>query len=185
MAYGQIREGQLAAAQSKAQNDIAKYNAQQLEREAKSRMEAAHIEADRVSRQARLFKGAQRAAFGKSGLSLSEGSPLEVQADTAYQFAMDRALTLRAGVVDSTRLKNQAAITRVEGKWAQTYGKQQRTTAYMKAGATILGGGYTSYRAGSGGTGWGNLNSGTSYTNYSGYSGGYSAFPRGFGDPFP
>jgi len=136
--YGQIRSGQLAKAQGEAQNKIAEANARQLELERQSRMQAAHLEEERISRQARLFKGAQRARLAKSGLSITSGSAVEVQADTAYQTALDRLLTLQSGVVDSNRLKNQANIQIAEGKWAKSYGNQTANNAYISAAGTSL-----------------------------------------------
>ena len=159
MAASQIQQGRLAKAQGSAQNKIAQYNAEQLERQAQARMEAAHLQDDRVARQARLFKGAQRASIGKSGLSLSEGSPLDLQADTAYQFALDRAFTLRSGLLDSKSLKAQGTIQGVEGKWAKSYGAASARNSYMQAAGTILG---TAYMAGKG------MTPGTGTADYAG-----------------
>jgi hypothetical protein len=156
MAAGQIQQGRLAKAEGSARNKIAQYNAEQLERQAQARMEAASMEESRVARQARLYKGAQRASIAKSGLSLTEGSPLDLQADTAYQFALDRAFTLRSGLVDSQSLQAQATIQRVEGKWAKSYGKAVARNSYMQAAGTILGGAYLAGKGMTPGTGTAN-----------------------------
>jgi hypothetical protein len=152
IAGGTIQQGRLAKAQGSAQNKIAQYNAQQLERQSQARMEAASMEESRVARQARLYQGAQRASIAKSGLSLTEGSPLDLQADTAYQFALDRAFTLRSGLIDSQSLQAQGVIQRVEGKWAKGFGKSSAQNSYMQAAGTILG---AAYMAGKGASGAG------------------------------
>lgn len=144
MAYGQVRQGQLAEAEGKAQKKIADFNAEQLDRQAKSRQQAAAIEEQRVSRQSKMFMGKQRAEFAKSGLTM-EGSALEVLSDTAYQFSMDRNLTLRQGLLDADYMRSQGAIQRVQGKWAREYGKQQKTSSYLSAAGTAM---MTAYTAG-------------------------------------
>ena len=77
-ATGTVMEGQAAKKQGRAEKKIAEFNAVQAEREAKSRMEVAQLEEDKVSKQEKIFKAEQRAAFAKGGITL-EGSPVEVR----------------------------------------------------------------------------------------------------------
>ena len=124
------------------------------------------LEDSRISRQARMFKGKQTAAFAKSGLLIAGGSSLEILADTAYQFAMDRALNLRSGLLESQYLVGQANIQTAQGKWAERYGREQKRTAYINAAGTILSSGFAASQGGgstAAGAGSPNLTSGSSY----------------------
>jgi len=146
-AYGQITEGRMAYAEGKLKQGIHEYNMLALSREADSRREAAAMEEERIRREQDLAMGEKIAAAGAGGIVGTEGSSLDVLADTAYQFAMDRSLTLKRGLYESERLKGQAGIERVKGKWAYQYGKSLRTSAYLKAAGTILSGSFLASQA--------------------------------------
>ena len=163
MAGGQIQEGQVAAAQGKASNDIAKYNASLLEQQAASRMDAARLEDTRQVRRSEMALGSQIARGGASGTV----SDVDVLADTAFQFAMDRNLMLRQGLVESQGLLGQAGMVRAQGKFAKKVGKHKRTTSYVKAGGTILGGLYAGYSRGLMGGGGGGSMAGTGFSGAS------------------
>lgn len=163
MAGGQIRQGQLAAAQGEASNEIAKLNAANLERQATARREAATLEDQRQIRKANMALGTQIARGGASGVV----SDVDFLADTAFQFAMDRNLMLRQSLVESQGLLGQAAMTRAEGKFAKQVGKSQRNTAYMKAGGSILAGGYEGYQRGLFSGGGGTSSAGTGFSGAS------------------
>ena len=135
-AASSIQEGQVANAQGKASNDIAELNASNLERQAAARREAATLEDTRQVRRSEMALGSQIARGGASGAV----SDVDVLADTAFQFAMDRNLILRQGLVESQGLLGQAGMMRAQGKFAKKVGKHKRTTSYVKAGGTILGG---------------------------------------------
>jgi hypothetical protein len=137
-AFSTIQQGQAAKAQGKAEEKIAEFNADQQRKEAKSRMQAAELKEERVSRQEKITKAEQRVAFAKSGISINESSSLNVLLDTASQFAQDRALTLREGVVGANALNQQASLTIAGGKLASDIGDSKATASMIKAGGTIL-----------------------------------------------
>ena len=163
MAGGQIQEGQIANAQGKASNDIAKYNAANMERQAAARREAANFEDTRQVRRSKIILGSEIAQGGASGVV----SDVDALADTAFQLAMDRNLALRQGLVESTGLLNQAAMTRAQGKFAKQVGKSQRDMSYVKAGGSILAGLYTGYNRGLLGSGGGGSTAGTGFSGAS------------------
>lgn len=134
---GAISEAQAAKAEGKAQNQIAEFNARQLEAQSKSRMEAARVDEGMAARKARILQGRAIAQKGAGG-SL-EGSPLEVLSDLVYETQVERGLTLRAGVMDATTMRNQASIQRWQGRWAKAYGKAQAKAGYMKAAGSAMG----------------------------------------------
>ena len=143
-ASGEIQQGQLAAARGNASNDIAKYNAANMERQAAARREASNFEDTRQVRRSKMVLGSEIAQGGASGVV----SDVDALADTAFQLALDRNLALRQGLVESTGLLNQAAMARAQGKFAKKVGKSQRDMSYVKAGGSILGGAYTGYDRG-------------------------------------
>jgi hypothetical protein len=141
---GSISQAQAAKAEGKAQNQIAEFNARQLEAQSQSRMEAARMDEGMAARKARILQGRMIAKQGASG-SL-EGSPLEILSDLVYETQTERALTLRAGVMDATTMRNQATIQRWQGRWAKAYGGAQAKAGYMKAAGTALGAGADIYK---------------------------------------
>ncbi len=135
-AAGQIKAGRLAEAEGEAAQDLAEFNARQLEREAKSTQEAAAFEEQRIAKQEKITIGRQIAKAGKSGVTL-EGSPIGQLADIQASFAIDRALTLRRGLLGAQALTTQAGIQRVQGKLAKIRGRQTKRVSLLKAGGTI------------------------------------------------
>jgi hypothetical protein len=172
-AYGYIKEDQIVEAQGKFAKQVgarnlqvaranqrnieaaAKADQEAYERQAKAEMDAAEIEEKRVARKEKLVKAAQRAVVGKSGIGLA-GATLNVLADTAFQFSLDRNLILRRGLIRSRELlyAGEMALFRgrvlgrqelfrgqlsyAQGKWASTLGKQAKQLSYIKAGTSIL-----------------------------------------------
>ena len=135
---GQVSQANAAKAQGKMANRIAEYNASQMERDAEARMSAAYEQDRRLSRRARLMKGEQAARSAAAGLTIAEGSPLEALADLAFETSIDRALSLRGGFTEATSLRNRGQMERVQGKWAQTYGRHQARAGYMQAAGSAL-----------------------------------------------
>lgn len=130
---GTIQEGRLAEARGEAEQKIAEFNARQLDRQAKARVKAAELAEERVSRAEKAFRGEQRARFSKSLITISEGTPIDILADTAFQFHLERNLTLRRGLVESEQLRTQAGLLRIGGKLAKSFGKSQKRASILKA----------------------------------------------------
>ena len=97
-----VMQGRAAQAQGKAEKELMEYNARVQAAEGKARMSAAMLQEERVSEQQKKTRGYQRAAFAKGGISIEEGASVDVLAETYGQFTMDRALTLRGGLLDQT-----------------------------------------------------------------------------------
>ncbi len=173
IAFGQLKEGQIAEAQGKfaaqvgernlqaaranqkALEDAARANSQALRRQAKAEEDAAAIDERRIARKEKITKAAQRAIVGKSGVGLA-GATLSVLADTAFQFFLDRNLTLRRGLIRSRELRAVAdleifkgkvlgrqelfrgQLSLAQGQFAFTLGREAKRLSYIKAGGTIL-----------------------------------------------
>ncbi len=137
MAFGQIKEGQIAEAQGKFTKQIAIRNQQALERQAKAERDAASIEESRVARKEKIAKGQQRAIVGKSGVGLA-GATLSLLADTAFQFSLERNLVLRRGLIRGRELRERGQIQLAKGRFARTLGIEAKRLSYIKAGGSIL-----------------------------------------------
>jgi len=136
-AAAQISAGRAAEAQGKAEKEMYEYNARLQEQEAKNRMDVAKMEEERVSTQQNKMLGYQKAAFAKSGFSIEEGSSVDVMADTYGEFAVDRALTLRKGLIDKMTLESEANLSRAQGKMAAQRGRNAKRASYLSAAGTI------------------------------------------------
>jgi len=142
-AISHISAGKVAESQGKAREDIALYNQRQLDRTADARLDEARFDDFRIARRARIALGSSIAKAGASGVAASEVS----LADTAYQYAIDRNLTMRRGLIGSRELKQQGRIMAAEGTYAHAIGRAQKRAAYLKAGKSILSGGYGAFQA--------------------------------------
>jgi hypothetical protein len=128
------------ASQGKSAQAIAEFNAQQRELEAKQTRDAAQFEETRQRERAARLMGAQRAAYGGSGVTL-EGTPLIVQADTAEEAELDALAIRYSGSVAEARSRAAAAAERMQGK-------AMRQAGYFGAGTTLLQGGAKAFSMG-------------------------------------
>lgn len=139
--------GALGAIQSaNAQAAAAEYNAKIQERNSiiadqnrKQAVQTAEITAEDKRRDNRRILASMRAAYGTSGLEMA-GSPLDVLEDTAVEQELDvqriryegRARA-REGAIQMLGLREDATLSRMEGKAAKTAG-------YIGAAGQLVGG---------------------------------------------
>jgi hypothetical protein len=131
-AYGQIEAGKAAEQQGKFQQDIANRNAEQAQREAEGKRQAAAEAAVQKERQGRALIGKQRAQFAKSGVEL-RGSPLSVLVETAQDAEADRLTILREGAIAGATDEFRAGILRAEGSSAAARGSAAKSAAITSA----------------------------------------------------
>lgn len=129
-AYSGYQQSQQAAYAGK----VAESQAEAAENKAKYEE---NIHRERV----RKLLSTQRALLGGSNIDMSVGTPLLVAEDTVGQGELD-ALAIRYGG------DVEAARARSEGRLAKMQGKAAATASYMKAGSSLLSGGYSAYSAG-------------------------------------
>lgn len=122
-AYGSIQQGKIA-------NQAAKYNAKVAENAAIAERQAAEYDASRLLERNRRVFSSQRAAFAKSGVTLS-GSASDVMYDSKIQGELDVMTRLYQGSSAANKFVAQSAISRYQGKSALAGGRTQ-------AGATLL-----------------------------------------------
>jgi hypothetical protein len=136
-AFSAIKEGQIAEAQGEFAKEIAVRNQQALERQRRAELDAAAIEESRIARKEKIVKARQRAIIGKSGVGLA-GATLSVLADTAAQFALDRNLALRRGLIRGRELRERGRLELARGRFAFGLGRQAKRLSFIKAGGSIL-----------------------------------------------
>lgn len=146
--YSAIESGRAAKADGAAQKKWDDYNAEVSRRNAAATEAAADYETTQQRRQVKQLKGAQRAAFAKSGTTM-EGSPLMIAEDTAAQTELDIMMARRNSMIESQQYQSQAVLDNMSGKMAANRGKMAQRGSYWQAGSTILTGvgnaGYAKY----------------------------------------
>jgi hypothetical protein len=109
------------------------------------------LEQARTAREKSLAGSKQRALYAKAGVRL-EGSPLEVMADTAAQYELDlstQRYNLATGL-EKIRYESEVkqAQLAAQAQWQRSLAKAYKTSSYLMAGATLLGGAYSAGKAG-------------------------------------
>lgn len=133
-AVGAIRQGQATAAAEEFNKNVAQQNAAITEAQGAAAAQA-------QQREAAKRIGAATAAYGAAGVSLSEGSPLDVLEESVRDSALDAA-TLRYNY----RLKSLGYVDQ-----ARLHGAQAgfaRSASYLTAGSALLSGFSGAARAG-------------------------------------
>jgi len=146
-AYGAVKQSQAQKKQAKVAEDAGEASAEQQEfnaRIAETQAEDAILRGKELESQVRLgtkgLIGAQRAGFAGQGVDIGVGSPVDVQADTAYLGELD-ALTTRANAArEAWGYKVEAADRRMAADVARRGGQAQASAYRSGANATLIGG---------------------------------------------
>jgi hypothetical protein len=148
-----------AAKQAKAQHDagvagrqaadsqasIADFNASVADQQSADAIARGQQEEDRFRMQVRGLIGSQRAGFAASNVDVSYGSPVDVQADSAFLGELD-ALTIRTNArreawgyqVQATDLRNRAKIARQTGFYSEQAGNALATSSAISGASNLL-----------------------------------------------
>lgn len=140
---GTIAQGQAASAQASYQAQVARNNSIIAERNAQDAERRGVIAEDAQRRRAAQIMGAQRAGLAGQGSVLDDGSPLDIQMDTAGLGELD-ALTVRSNY------QREAYASRVQGMnydAAANLADSRTGTlgSWLSAGGSILGGALQGY----------------------------------------
>ena len=137
-AVGDIYGGMVGASEAKSQANIANYNAQVQENEAKAVEQKTIMESqDQAAESARKLS-TMKANIGASGVVSTEGSPLLAMATQAVEFAKQNQRIGHEGVVQMQRHKTQANLDRTQAKIYKQKAKNIKTASYIKAGTSLL-----------------------------------------------
>lgn len=141
------RAGAAQRAASESQADLADFNANVAELQAKDAIELGVEEESQFRQSVRGMIGAQRADIGASGVDVGYGSALDVAADAAYLGELD-ALTIRTNAaraawgyrVEAADSRKRAEIARKEGVYLEAAGREAKSASRWQAAGTIAGG---------------------------------------------
>jgi hypothetical protein len=123
--YGAIQSG-------KAENAASQYNATVNDMQARQSGEQAALKASEIARRSRQTQASGRASALANGFEQS-GSVVDVLNQAARGDELDALTAIYDGSVQSTGLRNEAALNRSRGKSAKTAG-------YMSAASSLLSG---------------------------------------------
>jgi len=154
-----VMKGYAAKQQGAYANDVAKYNARNIDNQAiqtrNKGTEAENVHREKVAQ----MKANQRVALGANGVDLNSGSPLQLQEDTELMGNVD-ALRIRSNYTDeANNLNDKASMVRSEGAMAKSAGNRAFNTLLLTAAGGVAAGWYT---AGS------SLNAGSEISGYTG-----------------
>ena len=140
-AYGQAQQGKAQAANLKRQAQQQEFNARVAQNNAILAQQAAEADADTIDRQRRVALARQATSFAASGVTINEGSTLEVFGDTAAEFELDRLNRLHQGQVQSNAQRIQATLDRNNAQGLLAQSSAARSAGRGAAFGTILSGG--------------------------------------------
>lgn len=129
-AAGQYQAGQI-------ERRISEFNVRQLENEAYRLHQEGNENLSRRRKENLRILGSQKAAVAASGVSMSEGSPLEAIAENAGLLELDALDEQRAIEIEKQRLHTQTRLTSIQGKQAS----RAATVGAIATAVSSIGGG--------------------------------------------
>lgn len=95
---------------------IAEYNAKQIEQEVPLIWDQAELDTFNLGQQIDAISGANRAAYGASGVALDIGTPVDVETDIRTQEALEAFVVRHNAQIATARIVDAAAKSRWEGQ---------------------------------------------------------------------
>lgn len=123
-AYGAYQQGQTAKSTAEYNAKLQEQQAQNAELENRQNMQRMQLQNERTL-------ASQRVNYAAAGLEIGNGTPLQVQADTAKQLTLNMLDQNRAANSQEQSLYAQAGAT----QWA---GQQYATAGMLSAGGSLL-----------------------------------------------
>jgi len=139
-AYGQFQAGRAASAEAESRQNIAEYNAQIQEREAKAIEQRTALEQRRQAEAAARQQSALEAGLGAAGAVTTVGAPLMLQAKQASESELENLMIGYTGREQATAARTQAKLDIMGGKLAKQRGRAIARGRYIGAGTTLLSG---------------------------------------------
>lgn len=138
--YGQMQQGQAAKAQASYQAQVTERNKQMLEYQAEDRAEQGRLQEEQHRQKVRQLMGTQRAGLSASGVTLDDGSAVDLMTDTATIGEMD-AQTIRQNTAkDIWAIRNQQQGLDAESSLLMSRGKAAAQSGTVGAFGSLLGG---------------------------------------------
>jgi hypothetical protein len=150
-AVGSIAQGQAQAAALERQAATQEANAAIARNNAIAAVQAAEAEADRVDRVRKIQSAKATAAYGKSGVEINEGTPIEVLGDVAAEFELEKLFQIHKGKVVEQDQNYRAQLMQWHAGNLRSSASSARSAGFMKAiagiGTSVLSAGFSSMAA--------------------------------------
>ena len=127
----------VAIQQGYQQQKIAQANAERLRIQAQREQQAADRQAQIAAKQRKRERARARVAFAASGVDVTEGSPLIVEAEDDYQSELNEATIRAQGADTAWRSRSEAQIQVARGGAAVTAGYGSAAVS-LASGASLL-----------------------------------------------
>ena len=138
-AAGTVASAQASSSQAAYQAQVARNNQIIAQRNAADALKRGDVEEDKVRQRTASIMGQQRARLAGQGSALDEGSPLDIQMDTAGLGELD-ARTVRSNYGrEAYAHEVQAMNHAAQAALHETRVKSSMLDTYLKAGGSILG----------------------------------------------
>jgi len=139
-AVGSIASGNAAAALGSAQQQLANYQAKQLEIRAQEEMALGQRAMKDERRKKELTLSTLQARAGSQGFSATDPTALALADEISKYGTLKEQTALYGGEAKAQNLKTAAAATRYSGQLAAWEGDVKQDASYLTAAGTILGG---------------------------------------------
>lgn len=136
---GAFGQSDSTAAAAKYQAQVARNNQIIAGQQAQDAIARGQVAEQAQRRQVGSVLGAERAGYGASGVSLSSGSPLDIQGDTAQLGELD-ALTLRSNAQrEAAAYRAQGSNFGAEAGFYSARAQDEINSRWLNVGSTFLG----------------------------------------------
>jgi len=137
---GSIQQGKAAKAQANYQAQVATNNAKIAEWQAQDSEARGKIAENEQRAKVRQFVGGQRAAIGGSGFEFGDDTSLSLLGDAAAMGEYDALVIRNNAAREAWGYRTQGSNFTAQAGAYGAAGKNAMTSAYMTAGADLLGG---------------------------------------------
>lgn len=142
-AYGAVQQGQAQKANKRYQAQLQEHNAKVAENEAILARQAAQADADTIDRRRKVLLAQQEANFAARGVTIDEGSTLDVLGDNAAEFELERQNRLHEGELGRRRSLTIAEQDRANAAGLRMQGRQAARGATISAFGSLAKGAYS------------------------------------------
>lgn len=126
--------------QAEAQAKMAEFNQKVANQEAAARRAAGQFAQQREVKAGKRRSSALQAALGASGAVVSEGTPLDLQAEQAAENELEMLMIGHEAEIGARRAESQAVGFGMESGISRARGRNALTAGFVGAGSSLLSG---------------------------------------------
>lgn len=138
--FSAIQQGNAQSKQAKYQAEVARQNQQLAEEQASAERKQGYDNMIAKRQETAKLIGRQRAAMGASGVTVGEGSTLDLMADTAAQGEMDAIDAYNKGLDAAYNTELQAHNFGAQASAYDSQASSSKHAGYLNAASSALGG---------------------------------------------